>query len=308
MHIQPDYYEEYNLFATGGDQGNFQFVNPFATEKRYELGLVPSKNRDARLLSPEYNSAWNFSFQRSNDVQTFFTEKLIDYMIEKDLSMDSIVNSEADDILSGDDNPERFDINDFMTGTWAGEEADPMTQELRSLARDLGGEFGSDAALTSLDSLKKFALFAAVLLEPLNTQIEDEVSSRDIAGGYTGSLSIPAWYEQTYGAQPGPILNFEDPGNDVGNSAGGYIDGWGGGMDDTIPAITDGTSMSALSSGEFVIPADVVSHLGDGNNQNGASKLYQLLDEVRTTKTGMVEQPAPINDGIVSNILGDHNG
>jgi hypothetical protein len=319
MHIQPNYYEEHNLFVApsrtpviidgaSGYPAQFAFSNEFAREKRIELGLRGSKGRDARLLSPDYNSAWNFAFHLSNDVQTFFTEKLIDYMIEKDLSMDSIVNSEADDILSGDDNPERFDINDFMTGTWAGEEADPMTQELRSLARDLGGEFGSDAVLTSLDSLKKFALFAAVLLEPINTRIEDEVSSRDIAGGYTGSLSIPAWYEQTYGAQPGPILNFEDPGNGVGESAGGYIDGWGGGMDDTIPAITDGTSMSALSSGEFVIPADVVSHLGDGNNQNGASKLYQLLDEVRTTKTGMVEQPAPINDGIVSNILGDHNG
>ena len=79
-------------------------------------------------------------------------------------------------------------------------------------------------------------------------------------------------------------------------------------MDDTIPAITDGTSMSALSSGEFVVPADVVSHLGDGNNQNGASKLYRLLDEVRSVKTGMVEQPAPINDGIVSNLIGDQNG
>jgi len=308
MHIQPNYYEDHDLWAAPTEYDNFAFANEFAREKRIELGLRGSKGRDGRLLRPENNSAWNFYFHLSNDVQTLFTEKLIDYMIEKDLSMDSIVNSEVDDILSGGDNPDRFDINDFMTGTWAGEEADPMTQELRSLARDLGGEFGSDAELTSLDSLKKFALFAAVLLEPLNTQIEDEVSSRDIAGGYTGSLSIPAWYEQTYGAQPGPILNFEDPGNGGGRAAGGYIDGWGGGMDDTIPAITDGTSMSALSSGEFVIPADVVSHLGDGNNQNGASKLYQLLDEVRTTKTGMVEQPAPINDGIVSNILGDHNG
>ena len=121
-------------------------------------------------------------------------------------------------------------------------------------------------------------------------------------------MSIPAWYEQTYGAQPvTTILNYAG-GHVGGYAGGGYIGGWGGGMDDTIPAITDGSSMSALSSGEFVVPADVVSHLGDGNNQNGASKLYQLLDEVRTTKTGMVEQPAPINDGIVSNLLGDHNG
>ena len=91
-------------------------------------------------------------------------------------------------------------------------------------------------------------------------------------------------------------------------AGGGYIGGMDGGMDDTIPASIDGSNAAALSSGEFVVPADVVSHLGDGNNQNGASKLYQLLDQVRTVKTGSVEQPAPFNDGMMSGILGDNYG
>ena len=79
-------------------------------------------------------------------------------------------------------------------------------------------------------------------------------------------------------------------------------------MTDTVPASIDGSQQAALSSGEFVVPADVVSHLGDGNNQNGASKLYRLMDEIRSVKTGSVEQPAPINDGIMASLIGDYYG
>ena len=79
-------------------------------------------------------------------------------------------------------------------------------------------------------------------------------------------------------------------------------------MDDTIPASIDGSQPAALSSGEFVVPADVVSHLGDGNNQNGASKLYSFMDQVRTVKTGSTEQPDPFNDGIMANMIGEPYG
>ena len=67
-------------------------------------------------------------------------------------------------------------------------------------------------------------------------------------------------------------------------------------MDDTVPAVTDGMEPAKLSSGEFVIPADVVSHLGDGNNDNGASKLHDMMNRIRTFKTGNAQQPAPVDD------------
>jgi len=79
-------------------------------------------------------------------------------------------------------------------------------------------------------------------------------------------------------------------------------------MDDTIPATVDGSQEAALSSGEFVVPADVVSHLGDGNNQNGASKLYGFMNDVRAIKTGSTEQPAPLNDGIMASMIGEPYG
>ena len=42
--------------------------------------------------------------------------------------------------------------------------------------------------------------------------------------------------------------------------------------------------------------ADVVGHLGDGNNENGAQKLHGMMDRVREEKTGRVEQPGPIDE------------
>jgi hypothetical protein len=77
-------------------------------------------------------------------------------------------------------------------------------------------------------------------------------------------------------------------------SQGMYIPGAGGGMEDDVPATIDGSEPAALSSGEFVVPADVVAHLGDGNNENGASKLDGMMDRVRSTKTGNIEQPEEI--------------
>ena len=82
-------------------------------------------------------------------------------------------------------------------------------------------------------------------------------------------------------------------------ASGGYVPGAHGGMDDTIPAVTDGSQPAKLSSGEFVVPADVVSGLGDGNNQNGAHKLYDMMDRIRSFKTGAVQQPPPIVDSKV---------
>jgi hypothetical protein len=61
-------------------------------------------------------------------------------------------------------------------------------------------------------------------------------------------------------------------------------------MADKIPSSIDGKQEAALSHGEFVIPADVVSHLGNGNSDAGAKKLYEMMARVRKARTGNPEQ------------------
>jgi hypothetical protein len=74
-----------------------------------------------------------------------------------------------------------------------------------------------------------------------------------------------------------------------------YLGGITDGMADKVPASIDGRRPAALSDGEFVIPADVVSHLGNGNSSAGAKKLYEMMDRIRKARTGTTKQGREIN-------------
>ena len=76
---------------------------------------------------------------------------------------------------------------------------------------------------------------------------------------------------------------------------GYYLGGTTDGMADQIPATIDNSQPAALSDGEFVIPADVVSHLGNGNSNAGATQLHGMMDKVRQARTGNTDQGQEIN-------------
>ena len=91
-----------------------------------------------------------------------------------------------------------------------------------------------------------------------------------------------------------------NPNYKIGMASGGiasarYLKGGTDGMADKIPANIDGEQPAALSHGEFVIPADVVSHLGNGNSEAGADKLYQMMSRIRKARTGNEKQGKKIN-------------
>ena len=70
--------------------------------------------------------------------------------------------------------------------------------------------------------------------------------------------------------------------------------GAGDGMDDMIPANIEGEQDVLLSNDEFVVPADVVSGIGNGSSDAGAKALYDMMDRVRTARTGMTDQPPDV--------------
>ena len=74
----------------------------------------------------------------------------------------------------------------------------------------------------------------------------------------------------------------------------GMVNGAGDGMDDMIPATLEGEQDVVLSDGEFIVPADVVSGLGNGSSDAGAKSLYEMMDRVREMRTGMAEQPEQV--------------
>jgi hypothetical protein len=73
------------------------------------------------------------------------------------------------------------------------------------------------------------------------------------------------------------------------------LKGPGDGMSDSIPASIGGKRPARLATEEFVVPADVVSHLGNGSSDAGAKQLYAMMDKVRKARTGRKSQGKEID-------------
>lgn len=90
--------------------------------------------------------------------------------------------------------------------------------------------------------------------------------------------------------------NVEVGGAAAGGSVGQYLRGPGDGMSDDIDATVHDTGEGIrVAANEFVIPADVVSHLGNGSSDAGAKILEEMGARVRAARTGNPKQGKQIN-------------
>lgn len=127
----------------------------------------------------------------------------------------------------------------------------------------------------------------------------------------------PTQYQGLYYTPPGSYMpssssssNSSDSGSSLNTNQmasggiatlGSYSDGGrllkgpGDGMSDNIPASIGGKQPARLADGEFVVPADVVSGLGNGSTDAGAKHLYSMMDKVRSARTGTKKQGKQIN-------------
>lgn len=177
--------------------------------------------------------------------------------------------------------------------------------EYVSSGRDLGDNSGVDAADMSAAQARQDQQAMELLRRNLSNLAREERATRVdelplMAGpmptdNYTPQQSAPAPTDD-------PSMQLP-PDQDGGLKAGGiaalkkgkYLDGDTDGMADEVPATINGKQPAALSDGEFVIPADVVSHLGNGNSDAGAKILEQMMARIRKERTGNKEQGKEIN-------------
>jgi hypothetical protein len=99
-------------------------------------------------------------------------------------------------------------------------------------------------------------------------------------------------YRSGRGAYDAAMKNFTQGG--LGALPPRFLSGGGDGMSDDIPATIEGKQPARLADGEFVIPADVVSHIGNGSSKAGAKKLHAMMDQVRKKRTGKKKQAPAI--------------
>jgi hypothetical protein len=113
----------------------------------------------------------------------------------------------------------------------------------------------------------------------------------------------PDFYSRPlYSGAPNPIsYPYKTHFNEGGiASLGAYSDGGqlamgpGDGMSDSIPAMMPNGDAARLGDGEFVVPSDVVSGLGNGSTKSGTGLLYDMMDRVRRARTGTESQPREI--------------
>ena len=105
---------------------------------------------------------------------------------------------------------------------------------------------------------------------------------------YTPSIATPNVYRPSYaGGGLAALGGYSDGGR--------MLKGPGDGMSDSIPATIANKQPARLANEEFVVPADVVSHLGNGSSDAGAKQLYKMMDKVRSARTGKKAQAKQIN-------------
>ena len=161
-----------------------------------------------------------------------------------------------------------------------------------------GGDTSAQA--TGLEALNKANIASR---NRAGTQMPDVYAAREAAAAQQAAAQQAA-AQQAAAQQPfqasigalaegGPIKLAA--GGIAGLKEGKYLDGATDGMADKKPAVIDGEELALLSDGEFVIPADVVSHLGNGNSDAGAKVLEQMMERVRKARTGNEKQGKEIN-------------
>lgn len=175
----------------------------------------------------------------------------------------------------------------------------PYDTSLGDLSRSL---MSSGPSLSDLAMYGGMAAGAAALLDDGSTQAPqaEPIQGQDVSWNQqTGSLNNGSAYglaqlQPTYTqhAAQGGIMSLG------GYASGGnprLLRGPGDGMSDNIPATIAGKQPARLADGEFVIPADVVSHLGNGSTEAGANVLHQMMERVRKARTGNPNQGRQIN-------------
>ena len=115
---------------------------------------------------------------------------------------------------------------------------------------------------------------------------------KDVASKY---VDVSDTYVEPYSQNAGVGRGSYAAGGIAKLREGRYLAGATDGMADKIPAEIDQVQPAALSDGEYVIPADVVSHLGNGNSDAGAEVLDEFLTKVRKSRTGNGEQGKQID-------------
>jgi hypothetical protein len=171
--------------------------------------------------------------------------------------------------------------------------AAPATSGVTPGLQDPMGVFGDFTSTgQGLANQQAVADFAAAHGEEVGAASEApgaEMGGQEFAQG--GGISSLA-----YGGEAAPV-------GFANKAFEGMVPGTGTGMSDDVPFSIEGNQPALLSRDEYVLPADVVSQLGDGSSGAGADMLDSFVSNVRQTKYGNTQQPAPVGPQLMTGLM-----
>ena len=159
-------------------------------------------------------------------------------------------------------------------------EGGPLEDDMTPMNMGLGG-------MTEEGMNDKELISSAI--DVIQGEISDPDQQKVILGQFVAEFGQEALQDLMQRVQSGDIAATPQEGD-------GKIEGAGDGMADMVPASMEGDQDVLLSDGEFVVPADVVSGIGNGSSDAGANKLEDMMDRVRQLRTGGKTQPPAIPD------------
>jgi hypothetical protein len=171
----------------------------------------------------------------------------------------------------------------FASNPMASLKANPFTAAGAGLAGAMGGKKEMEQPDEYDGPLKRFKFNPSTYRAAF---AEGGIANLD-AGGYDRMVGEEPMYQAMASGGIANLGSYSDGGR--------MLKGPGDGMSDSIPASISGKRPARLADGEFVVPADVVSHLGNGSTDAGAKQLYAMMDKVRQARTGRKSQGREIN-------------
>ena len=215
-------------------------------------------------------------------------------------------NSEPIDFMGGGMYPQSQQQRSYYaTPTQMPTSAQQTAASYEPKTNPLTGEMTANMARGGIANVKKYAAGGQPQMTPdqvtqMQAQIAaqqqpqyDPYSELQQQDMYARLSNLPQ-VTPTASAQGGLMNSYAAGGSTLGSYAAGgnprLLQGPGDGMSDNIPATIGVKQPARLADGEFVVPADVVSHLGNGSTDAGAKRLYSMMDKVRKARTGTKKQ------------------
>jgi hypothetical protein len=274
---------KYALTHGGGMQEQSQIIekwlrdNPYATAKQIQDAMDAVRLNDEDIARGMYglNSSRAKEYAVVNDMGLDKLYKnILDYQAAKH-TPEQIANAMA---TSGVEQRDIDAANRYAAATKyvANPKSDAGGGDQTKEIYDFFASPTTQAALASGDLRSIASVMDAKGYTPAEVAAATGTKLADVQAAYNSTKKMAA-------------------GGEIAMAKGRYLQGETDGMADELPAQIGQNQPAALSHGEFVIPADVVSHMGNGNSDAGAKKLYQMMDKIRMARTGNKKQGKKIN-------------